>query len=105
MKKFLISAAFVFLTAATVSPDLFAYQRTVTTSTRHRRGWSRRATGAAIGGGSGAVIGAVAGGGKGALLGGVLGAGAGYVIGNETDKNKSHARGRTVTRRKVVTEH
>lgn len=103
MKKLLISALFIAVTTTTVCSDLLATQRTVTTSTRHRHGWSRRAKGAAIGGGSGAVIGAVAGGGKGALIGGVLGAGAGYVIGNETDKNKSHARGSTVRRRRTVT--
>ena len=54
-----------------------------------KKGWSRRAKGAAIGGGGGAILGAiidknhrVAGG----ILGGVLGAGLGYVIGNERDR-------------------
>ena len=54
-----------------------------------KKGWSNRAKGAAIGGGSGAILGAildknhrVAGG----VLGGVLGAGVGYVVGNEMDR-------------------
>ena len=57
--------------------------------TIQKKGWSRKAKGAAIGGGSGAILGAVldknhrvAGG----ILGGVLGAGLGYVIGNEMDR-------------------
>jgi len=57
--------------------------------TIQKKGWSRRAKGAAIGGGGGAILGAVldknhrvAGG----VLGGVLGAGLGYVIGNEMDR-------------------
>ena len=57
--------------------------------TIQKRGWSRRAKAAAIGGGGGAILGAVidknhrvAGG----ILGGVLGAGLGYVIGNEMDR-------------------
>jgi hypothetical protein len=57
--------------------------------TIQKRGWSRKAEGAAIGGGGGAVLGAildknhrVAGG----ILGGALGAGLGYVIGNEMDR-------------------
>lgn len=105
MKKYILAVMLSAISGLVFSSEVKAQTRTVTTTTHHRRGWSRRAKGAAIGGGSGAVIGAVAGGGKGALIGGVLGAGAGYVIGNETDKQKSHARGRTVTRRKVVTQY
>ena len=54
-----------------------------------KKGWSRKAKGAVIGGGGGALIGALinknnrlAGG----ALGGALGAGIGYVIGNELDR-------------------
>lgn len=67
--------------------------RTVYTSsssnTAYRRGWSRAAKGAVIGGAGGAILGAVidrksrlAGG----VIGGVLGAGAGYGIGRHLDK-------------------
>lgn len=107
MKKILFVSLLISLTSVTFTSTVRAQHRTVTTTTttHHRHGWSRRAKGAAIGGGSGAVIGAVAGGGKGALIGGVLGAGAGYVIGNESDKNKSRARPRKVTRRRVVTQY
>ncbi|RYY30569.1 MAG: hypothetical protein EOP41_00400 [Sphingobacteriaceae bacterium] len=64
---------------------------------------SKRAKGAIIGGGAGALGGAIIGHGvKGALIGGALGAGAGYVVGNETDKGKSRAGTHTVTKRKTV---
>jgi hypothetical protein len=53
-----------------------------------KRGWSRKAKGAVIGGGSGAILGAVISKNNrlvGGALGGALGAGLGYVIGNELD--------------------
>ena len=54
-----------------------------------KKGWSRKAKGAVIGGGSGAILGAVINKNNrlvGGALGGALGAGIGYVIGNELDK-------------------
>jgi hypothetical protein len=54
-----------------------------------KKGWSRKAKGAVIGGGGGAVLGAVIDKHNrllGGALGGALGAGLGYVIGNELDK-------------------
>jgi YMGG-like Gly-zipper len=54
-----------------------------------KRGWSRKAKGAVIGGGSGAIIGALVNKKNrlvGGALGGVLGAGLGYVVGNELDR-------------------
>ncbi len=53
-----------------------------------RRGWSKAAKGAVIGGASGAVVGAVVSKkkGKGAIIGGALGALGGYVIGRGQDK-------------------
>jgi hypothetical protein len=54
-----------------------------------KRGWSKAAKGAAIGGGSGAVLGAIISKNnkaKGAIIGGVLGAGGGYVLGRVLDK-------------------
>jgi len=54
-----------------------------------KKGWSRRAKGAAIGGGGGAILGAVINKHNrvlGGALGGAIGAGLGYVIGNELDK-------------------
>ncbi len=58
---------------------------TSSTSTR-KKGWSKAAKGAAIGGIGGAVAGAVIGKGKGAVIGGVLGATGGYIIGRSKDK-------------------
>jgi len=57
--------------------------------TSEKKGWSRRAKGAVIGGGSGAIIGALIGKKNrlvGGAIGGALGAGMGYVVGNELDK-------------------
>jgi len=54
-----------------------------------KKGWSRKAKGAVIGGGGGAILGAVINKNNrlvGGALGGALGAGLGYVIGNELDK-------------------
>lgn len=58
---------------------------------KKKKGWSRAAKGAVIGGGSGAVVGVIVSKDKvkGGILGGLLGAGAGYVIGNEIDKKKA----------------
>ena len=54
-----------------------------------KKGWSRKAKGAVIGGGGGAILGAVISKHNrlvGGALGGALGAGLGYVIGNELDR-------------------
>jgi osmotically inducible lipoprotein OsmB len=56
------------------------------------KGWSRKAKGAAIGGGAGAVTGAVIGGGKGALIGTAAGVVGGGLIGRNQDKKKDPAR-------------
>jgi osmotically inducible lipoprotein OsmB len=60
--------------------------------TRPRKSWSKKAKGAAIGGGAGAVTGAVVGGGKGAVIGTVAGAAAGGIIGRKKDKKKDPVR-------------
>jgi hypothetical protein len=62
---------------------------------QQKRGWSKAAKGAVIGGGSGAVVGAVVSKndrGKGAAVGAVLGAGAGYIIGRNKDKRSGRVR-------------
>ena len=54
-----------------------------------KKGWSRKAKGAVIGGGSGAIIGALINKNNrlvGGALGGALGAGVGYIVGNELDR-------------------
>ena len=56
------------------------------------KGWSRKAKGAAIGGGSGAVVGGLLGGGKGALIGAGAGVVGGGLIGRNQDKKKDPAR-------------
>jgi hypothetical protein len=58
------------------------------TVTARKKGWSKAAKGAVIGGGSGAVLGAIVSKNKvkGAIIGGVLGAGGGYAIGRGKDK-------------------
>ena len=111
MKKLILIFA-VFFTLSAVAPVVQAQTAKNTyykngkkyvTKTKTRTGMSKRAKGALIGGGAGAVGGALVGKSVGgALVGGALGAGAGYVIGNETDKGKSRAGTNTVTKRKVV---
>jgi hypothetical protein len=60
---------------------------TASTVPARKKGWSKAAKGAAIGGGAGAVAGAVIGkNAKGAIIGAVLGAGGGYIIGRSQDK-------------------
>ncbi|UYZ61587.1 YMGG-like glycine zipper-containing protein [Hymenobacter weizhouensis] len=83
---------------------LFVVESTVLTSEaaaqeRPRKPWSRKAKGAAIGGGAGAVTGAVVGGGKGAVIGTVAGAAAGGIIGRKKDKKKDRARYDQYTRK------
>jgi hypothetical protein len=54
-----------------------------------KKGWSRKAKGAVIGGGGGAILGAIIGKHNrlaGGAIGGAIGAGLGYVIGNEMDR-------------------
>jgi osmotically inducible lipoprotein OsmB len=78
-------SAVLLLSGTVVSSDAQA-------QTTPRKGWSKKAKGAAIGGGAGAVTGAVVGGGKGAVVGGVVGAAAGGVIGRKKDKKKDPVR-------------
>lgn len=89
--------------AQTVRRTYYKNGHKYVTTSKTRHGMSKRAKGALIGGGAGAVGGALIGKSVGgALVGGALGAGAGYVIGNETDKNKSRAGTHRVYKRKVV---
>ncbi|PJJ58626.1 glycine zipper domain-containing protein [Hymenobacter chitinivorans] len=67
--------------------------------TEPKKGWSKKAKGAAIGGGAGVVGGAVVGGTKGAVIGGVAGAAAGGLIGRKKDKKKDPVRHAEYTRK------
>lgn len=76
---------------------LFVMESTVVASdaaaqTKPKKTWSKKAKGAAIGGGAGVVTGAVVGGTKGAILGGAAGAAAGGIIGRKKDKKKDPVR-------------
>ena len=64
-----------------------------------KKGWSKKAKGAAIGGGAGVVGGAVLGGTKGAIIGGAAGAAAGGLIGRKKDKKKDPVRHAEYTRK------
>jgi hypothetical protein len=57
-------------------------------TTTQKKGWSKAAKGAVIGGAAGAVTGAVISKkkGKGAIIGGVVGAAGGYILGRSKDK-------------------
>ena len=62
----------------------------VSAQTKTKKGWSRKAKGAAVGGAAGAATGAAVSknDSKGAVVGGVVGAGAGYIYGRNKDKKK-----------------
>jgi len=62
------------------------------TKKKEKKGWSRKAKGATIGGVGGAAAGAVVGGCKGAIIGGVAGTVAGGAIGRKKDKKKDPER-------------
>lgn len=60
---------------------------TTNTQTTRKRGWSKTAKGAVIGGVGGAVAGGIIGkGAKGAIIGGVIGAAGGAIIGRSKDR-------------------
>ena len=65
-----------------------------TSTVPQKRGWSKAAKGAVIGGASGAVVGAVVSKnkGKGAVIGGVAGAAGGYILGRSKDKKEGRVR-------------
>jgi hypothetical protein len=64
-----------------------------TAAAPRKKGWSKAAKGATIGGVGGAVAGAVIGkGAKGAVIGGVIGAAGGYIIGRGKDRKDGRVR-------------
>ncbi|WP_051360089.1 YMGG-like glycine zipper-containing protein [Adhaeribacter aquaticus] len=64
-----------------------------TTQPQQKKGWSKKAKGAAIGGAGGAVAGRVIGGGtKGTIIGAAAGTAAGGAIGRKKDRKKDPAR-------------
>lgn len=71
------------------------------TETNKKQGWSKAATGAAIGAGAGGVAGALLdhGKGRGTIIGAAVGAGAGYIIGRKADVKS----GRVVKKTPVTT--
>ncbi len=83
--------------ALAVTPDVSAQ----TTYKVKRKGWSRKAKGATVGGVGGAAAGAVIGGGKGAVIGGAAGAAGGYLFGKRRDRKKGDYR-RSVIKTKTV---
>ena len=87
MKKVLYGLSMLF--ALTVVSGNFNEAK-AQTKTEKKKGWSRKAKGAAIGGAAGAVTGAAVSkkNGKGAVVGGAVGAGAGYLYGRHKDKKK-----------------
>ncbi|GAA4009461.1 hypothetical protein GCM10022408_21950 [Hymenobacter fastidiosus] len=85
-KAYIALVSAVVMLNATVAPEAAQAQ------TKPRKGWSKKAKGAAIGAGAGAVGGAVLGGTKGAVIGGVAGAAAGGLIGRKKDRKKDPVR-------------
>lgn len=87
MKKCLsiLSLAFALTIGSGMVNDADAQSKTKT-----KKGWSRKAKGAVIGGAAGAATGAAVSrnNSKGAVIGGVVGAGSGYLYGRKKDKKK-----------------
>lgn len=88
-KTYVAALAAVCVLDGTAAPEVSA-------QTTPKKGWSKKAKGAAIGGGGGAVAGAVIAGkgdrATGAVVGGVVGAAAGSIIGRKKDKKKDPVR-------------
>ncbi|WP_210486203.1 glycine zipper domain-containing protein [Rufibacter aurantiacus] len=59
---------------------------------KERKGWSKKAKGAVIGGAGGATAGAIVGGTKGAIIGAAAGTVAGGAIGRKKDRKKDPKR-------------
>ncbi len=97
--KILIALMCLGLNAGTV-----AVSHDATAQTRvkvKKKGWSKKAKGAAIGGVGGAVLGGVVGGKKGAVIGAAAGAGGGYIYGKRRARKKGDRR-HTVIRTETV---
>lgn len=86
--RFFLASLLIFaLLGTTVSPV-----QAQTKPQKEKKGWSRKAKGAAIGAGAGVVGGALLGGTKGAIIGGAAGTVAGGAIGRNKDKKKDPER-------------
>lgn len=72
---------------------------TVTETPNRKQGWSKAATGAAIGAGAGGIAGSVIdhGKGRGTIIGAAVGAGAGYIIGRKKDVQSGRVVKRSTT--------
>ncbi len=85
MKKCIgiLSLAFALTVGSGVVNDASAQTKT-------KKGWSRKAKGAAVGGAAGAATGAAVSrnDSKGAVIGGVVGAGTGYIYGRKKDRKR-----------------
>lgn len=66
---------------------------------KEKKGWSKKAKGAAIGGASGVAAGALIGGTKGAIIGGAAGTVAGGAIGKKKDKKTDPKRYKAYTKK------
>ncbi|RYD51530.1 MAG: hypothetical protein EOP52_10160 [Sphingobacteriales bacterium] len=84
------------LAVGTVAPDTASAQSRYKVK---KKGWSKKAKGAAIGGVGGAVLGGVVGGTKGAVIGGAAGAGGGYLYGKRRTNRKGDNRATVIKRR------
>ena len=88
MKKFMYGSMLLF-TMTMLSSNIDAQTKVRT----HKKGWSKGAKDAVIGGVGGAAVGAAVSHdhSKGAIIGGVAGAAGGYLIGHKKDKKSGRA--------------
>jgi osmotically inducible lipoprotein OsmB len=85
----------VFLLGASMPQEVKAQE----VQKKEKKGWSKKAKGAVIGGAGGAAAGAVVGGGKGAVIGAAAGTVAGGAVGKKKDKKKDPKRHQTYTKK------
>ncbi len=98
--KIIIALMCLGLTTGTVT---LSHDATAQTRVKvKKKGWSKKAKGAVLGGVGGAVIGGAVGGGKGAAIGAAAGAGGGYLYGRHRTKKKGDHRRTVIKTKKVV---
>jgi uncharacterized membrane protein len=93
--KIMIALMSLGLAVGTLAPDTASAQRYRV----KKKGWSKKAKGAAAGGVGGAVVGGLVGGTKGAVIGGAAGAGGGYLYGKRRANRKGDNRATVIKRR------
>ncbi|WP_207432234.1 YMGG-like glycine zipper-containing protein [Sabulibacter ruber] len=87
-----LKIAFTMLCSVVILGGSMTHEAQAQEVKKEKKGWSKKAKGAVIGGTGGAAAGAIIGGGKGAVIGAAAGTVAGGAIGRKKDKKKDPKR-------------